>query len=124
MQDEKRQALRSPLKWWITMIACATYGFYVVIVPDLYVRAAHVPQLQDTQKTSGIVSFVRRSKYGFLLRITTDAGQVHVFSCRIRATAIHDCIDPKYKGQRAEVWWGVEDCRSVGNAQACDSSSY
>jgi hypothetical protein len=91
------------------MLAGALYAFCVVILPGLYTRAAQIPEVRDTNLTSGVASFVRRNKYGYLLKITTDDKQVHIFSCRDRATSSHECLDSrhndKYKGHRTDVRW-------------------
>jgi hypothetical protein len=91
------------------MLPGALYMFCVVILPDFYTRAAHIPELRDTNLTSGVASFIRRGKYGHLLKITTDDKQVHIFTCRVGATSGHECFDSrhndKYKGHRTDVRW-------------------
>lgn len=77
-----------------------------IYLPAFYTLNAAVPPLDQTTRSEGVLSFTasnRRS--GSRTILTENDGTTHNFSCKIFGMDPSDCIELKYGGKRAIIWW-------------------
>jgi hypothetical protein len=92
---------------WTRILVFFALFILIGLLPALSViPVSTVPPLADMQRSEGAISF--RSvggRSGALTVLKRSNGDKDEFSCRENMTGIHNCIDSRYAGGLAQVYW-------------------
>lgn len=86
------------------------FVFFALVgwIPDIYVRATGMPPFEQLQRTSGVISFEKAGRSGWVTKLTSDQSVLR-FSCLLGGRNV-DCVSApqghkELQLRDATVWW-------------------